>query len=133
MFSKHITLFSLILFACVATAAFFLMPIADAFAVSATSVGTQSKQVADQIVIVPKFLAVMCYIIGVFFAVRSLFALKNFIIKADDNPINHFLALGMISALLIALPYIIDVTVNTLQIKTANITSSSGSFSDTGE
>lgn len=109
-----------------------LMPFADAFA-TVTTVGGQAKQIATQVVVMPRFIAVICYVIGVFFAARSLLALKAFIEKADDNPITKFLALGSISALLIMLPYIIDVTMNTMNLQTSNITSTSQSFSETGE
>lgn len=107
------------------------MPWADAFA-SATTVGTQAKQIAGQVAVMPRFIAVICYVIGVFFSVRGLLALKGFIEKSDDTPITKPLALASVGALLIALPYIVDLMVHSLNMQTSTITSTSQSFSDEG-
>lgn len=86
---------------------------ADAFATS-TDVKMQAKALADQAAVIPRLIAVGAYVIGAFFAVRALFALKGFIEDADDTPITKVLGFGAISALLIMLPYIIDVMTNSI-------------------
>lgn len=103
---------------------------ADAFATN-TDVKQQAKVLADQAVIIPRLIAVGAYVIGAFFAVRALFALKGFIEDADDNPITKVLGFGAISALLIMLPYIIDVMTNSIGSSTASQqTSSAQKFND---
>lgn len=131
---SRFTLFSLSVFA---FGLFFLMPFVDmaAWADSSTSLGTGAKHVAKQISTVPKLIAVICYVIGTYFAVRSLLALRGFIENSDENPITRFLAFGITSALLISLPYIIQLTRETLNANYGSgtsITSSSSSFSNTG-
>lgn len=86
---------------------------ADAFAGS-TNLVDQSKQLAQQASAIPKLITVGAYVIGAFFAVRALFALKGFIESPDDNPITKVLGFGAVSALLIMLPYIINVMTNTI-------------------
>lgn len=103
------------------------LPFADAFA-TVTDVGSQAKRLADQIYQVPKLIAVACYVIGTFFAARSLLALKGFIENVDDTPVTKFLSLASTGALLIMLPYIIEVMVNSLDVQTAQISSTSDSF-----
>ncbi len=92
----------------------------------------QSQQLATQVAIVPKLIALGAYVIGAFFAVRALFALKGFIESPDDNPITKVLGFAAVSALLILLPYIIGVMTNTIGAKNTTQQSSSASFSDSG-
>lgn len=101
---------------------------ADAFA--SNTVLTQTKNLADQIYQVPKLIAVGAYVIGAFFAVRALFALKGFIEDADDNPITKVLGFGAVSALLIMLPYIIEVMTSSIGASASTQTSSASSFQD---
>lgn len=88
----------------------------------------QTKQLADQVSNIPKLIAVGAYVIGAFFAVRALFALKGFIEEPDDNPITKVLGFGAVSALLIMLPYIISVMTTTIGAKDSNIQSTSQNF-----
>lgn len=127
--------FTLAAFACLAVLTLSLLPLHDAFATS-TSLGTGAKQVAKQVSHVPKLIAVISYIIGTVFAVRALLAMKAFIENVDENPITKVIGLAATSALLISLPYIIDVTANSFGMhygEGTNITSSSSSYSATGE
>lgn len=104
------------------------MPV-DAFA-SGNTVLTQTKNLADQIYQIPKLIAVGAYVIGAFFAVRALFALKGFIEDADENPITKVLGFGAVSALLIMLPYIIEVMTTSIGASASSQTSSASSFQD---
>jgi hypothetical protein len=112
-----------------------LIPL-DAFAGSAGPAGTgiteQTKQLSSELVNVPKLIAMGSYVIGAFFAVRALFALKGFIEAPDDNPITKVLGFGAVAALLILLPYILGVMAESIGAKTGNVTSSSSNFSDNG-
>ena len=114
----------------------FLFPL-DAFA---QGVSQHSSDVADtasklskQMGNFPKLIATASYVIGTFFAVRSLFALKGFIEAPDDNPVTKVLAFGAVSAMLIMLPYIMGVLAKSMDAKNVAVTSSSQSFAtDTG-
>lgn len=101
----------------------------DAFATS-MDVKQQTADLAKQVSTIPKLIALGAYIIGTFFAVRALFALKGFIEDADDNPITKVLGFGAVSALMIMLPYIINVMTNTIGAETSNVEASHTSFSD---
>jgi len=92
-----------------------------------------NKQLGTQISQVPKLIALGAYVIGAFFAVRALFALKGFIEAPDDNPITKVLGFAAVSALLIMLPFIIDVMTNSInQTGTTKAQDSSASqFKDT--
>lgn len=122
---------SLSLLFCASFAVIALFPWAQALA-TVTTLGGQTEQLGRQIYEVPKLIAVACYVIGTFFAARSLLALKGFIEDPDDNPITKFLSLSVTAALLISLPYIIVVMKNSLDIHAYNISSTSDSFSDDG-
>ena len=94
----------------------------------------QTSQLSKQLVNVPKLIALGSYVIGAFFAVRALFALKGFIESPDDNPLTKVLGFAAVSALLILLPYIINVMTTTITKNTnvSNLKSSSQSFTDDG-
>lgn len=100
----------------------FLFPL-EAFAQN--DLVAQALGTAGQISILASLVAVLSYVIGVYFAYKALMALKGFIEKADDNPITHFLAYIITSVLLIYLPYTIGVTANTVDVKTAQTVTSS--------
>lgn len=100
----------------------------DAFAQQA-DVAASARSVSKQIVSIPRFIAVLSYVIGTAFAVRALFALKGFITAPDDNPINVFIGLLTVSTLLILLPYTVGVTQNTLALQSSqSISSTQSSF-----
>lgn len=86
----------------------------DAFATVTTDVTNQSRVLATQASNIPKMIAVGAYIIGTFFAVKALFALKGFIEAPDDNPITKAVSYGAVGALMILLPYIIGVMRNSM-------------------
>lgn len=114
-------------FALVAVALF--LPTA-AFAVDLKQ---QSTQLGTQVAIIPRLIALGAYVIGAFFAVRALFALKGFIEDPDDNPITKVLGFAAVSALLILLPYIIEVMTNTIKAGSeGTFKSSSDKFTDQG-
>jgi hypothetical protein len=92
----------------------------------------QARQLGEQMSNIPRLIAMASYVIGAFFAVRALFALKGFIESPDDNPVTKVLSFGAVAALLILLPYIIGVMTNTIGANTQNVTSSSASFTDDG-
>lgn len=127
------TMLSLGLFALMALMLFFPM---DAFAGGVTGVNNdltdQSRRIGTQIATVPKLIALGSYVIGAFFAVRALFALKGFIESPDDNPLTKVLGFAAVSTLLIMLPYIIGVMQNTLGASSGNVQSSATSFRDSG-
>src|SRR5688572_2949738 len=87
----------------------FLIPL-DAFAGDGVgdtnTLQQQQAKIGEQIGGVPRLIALGSYIIGAFFAVRALFALKGFIEAPDDNPVTKVIGFGAVSALLILLPYI---------------------------
>ena len=111
----------------------------DAFAQGGSSNTTvditkQTSQLSKQLVNVPKLIALGSYVIGAFFAVRALFALKGFIESPDDNPLTKVLGFAAVSALLILLPYIIGVMQQSITggQNNATVKSSSDSFNDQG-
>lgn len=104
---------------------------ADAFATQ-VDVIQQSQKLAKQASIIPRLIAVGAYVIGAFFAVKALFALKGFIEAPDDNPVTKVLAYAAVSALLILLPYIIGVATQSIGAQTSNQTSSATSFTEQG-
>lgn len=116
-------------FLLVAIALFF--PV-DAFAAGGVDVTQQTKQLSTQLVNVPKLIAMGAYVIGAFFAIRALFALKGFIESPDDNPITKVMGFAAVGALLIVLPYIISVATTSIGAKNENITGSSAFFNDAG-
>ena len=74
----------------------------------------QSVQLAGQASAVPRIIAIGLYVVGAFFVGRSLFALRGFIQKPDDNPITGFLGFGAVGALMIVMPYAIDLFRNAI-------------------
>lgn len=84
----------------------------DAFA--QVDIQLQSKQLASQASTIPQMIAIGLYIVGAFFIAKCLFALKGFISEPDDNPITGVLAFGAIGALMIVMPYIIQVFTNSI-------------------
>lgn len=106
-------------------AAVFFFPV-DAFATA--DLKSQTQQLGNQAAEVPRLIALGAYVIGAFFAVRALFALKGFIEKPDDNPITSVLGFAAVSALLILLPYIIEVMTNTIGAKKSDVSASSTNF-----
>lgn len=98
------------------------------------NIKTQTEQLGTQIANVPRLIALGSYVIGAFFAVRALFALKGFIESPDDNPLTKVLGFAAVSALLILLPYIIGVMQNTIAGSNtgAKVQSSAKSFTDDG-
>jgi hypothetical protein len=77
-------------------------------------VATSARSVGEQVAYVPPLMAIVSYVIGTFFAVRGLFALKGFIEKPDDTPVTRVIAYAGLASLLIFLPYSIDVVANTI-------------------
>lgn len=105
----------------------------DAFANSTTvDITQQSKTLAGQAVNLPKLIAVGCYVIGTFMAVRCLYALKGFIEAPDDNPITKVISFGAVAALLILLPFIIGLMRESMNLQKDDQVDSSAQFtSDT--
>lgn len=99
----------------------------------ATDIKAQSQQLGKQVAIIPRLIALGSYVIGAFFAVRALFALKGFIEDPDDNPITKVLGFAAVSALLILLPYIIEVMTNSIKVGSiTDVQSSQAKFVDQG-
>lgn len=105
----------------------------DAFAQSNINLDQQGRQLATQVAKMPKLIALGAYVIGAFFAVRALFALKGFIEAPDDNPITKVLGFAAVSALLIMLPYIITVMTGTIGARNDDVQSSAQSFREQGQ
>lgn len=76
-----------------------------------------TRNLGENISTVPRLIALGAYVIGAFFAVRALFALKGFIESPDDNPITKVLGFAAVSALLIMLPFVIEVMTDVLTAK----------------
>jgi hypothetical protein len=93
----------------------------------------QSQNIATQIAYVPRLIALGAYVIGAFFAVRALFALKGFIEAPDDNPLTKVLGFAAVSALLIMLPYIIGIVQSTMVLQGGQVNSSAQQFQDKGQ
>ena len=111
-----------------------LMPL-DAFANIADGgqdLNTQAKTVSTQLSNLPRLIAMGCYVIGTFFAVRALFALKGFIEAPDNNPITKVLGFAAVAVLLILLPYVLSVVTKSTGAKTVAVNSTSASFTDNG-
>lgn len=123
-----------ILFLTALTACLYLLaPYAEALASGPKTIGESAKHVSGQMSPLPKLISVICYVIGVYFAVRGLFALKGFIEKPDDNPITRTLGLLSVSALLIMLPYSLHLVKNTFKMQTGKIESAASAFSTKGD
>ena len=104
-----------------------------AYAVTTTAPITANDQIkflAAEGSNVPKLIAVLCYVIGVFYTAKALLALKNFIANSDENPINAFLSYGAIGSLLIVLPFSIATVGNTLAVRFPQVESSQRTFED---
>jgi hypothetical protein len=115
-----------------AAAAFFFP--AEAFAQTTTvDMNQQAQTLSQQMANIPRLIAMASYVIGAFFAVRSLFALKGFIESPDDNPVTKVLSFGAVAALLILLPYIIGVMTTSIGAQANPVSSSSASFTDSGD
>lgn len=111
-----------------------LMPL-DAFATmtdGGQDLKAQSATVSAQLSNLPRLIAMGCYVIGTFFAVRALFALKGFIEAPDDNPITKVLGFAAVAVLLILLPYVLSVVTKSTGAKTVDVGSSSASFKAQG-
>lgn len=114
-----------------------LMPF-DAFAAAAgigdggQDLNAQAKTVSTQLANLPRLIAMGCYVIGTFFAVRALFALKGFIEAPDDNPITKVLGFAAVAVLLILLPYVLSVVTKSTGAKNVAVQSSSSSFTAAG-
>ncbi len=78
----------------------------------------------------PQLIAVVCYVVGVFYTLRALFALKNYITNADENPINSFLSYGAIGSLLLFTPYSIALVAQSLGMRFPTVISSQDTFED---
>jgi hypothetical protein len=127
--TRKLTMFAGI---CLLAALALVLPM-DAFASTTVDVAKQSKTLAAQAVNLPKLIAVGAYVIGAFFAVRCLFALKGFVEAPDDNPITKVISFGAIAALLILLPYIIGLLRNTMGLEQDNQVDSSAQFTNDTE
>ncbi len=110
-----------------AVAAFFI-PM-DVLAQDANTLKDVQGNVGENIQGLPRLIALGSYIVGTFFAVRALLALKGFLSAPDDNPVNKAIGFGAISAMLILLPYIISVMAYTIGVGDADIASSAAAFS----
>ncbi len=113
-----------------------LMPL-EAFAAAGIGAGandlkTQAQVLGQQLTTVPRLIAMGSYVIGTFFAVRALFALKGFIEAPDDNPITKVLGFAAVAVLLILLPYVLSVVTKSTGASNVTVKSSSTSFSDDG-
>ena len=111
-----------------------LMPL-DAFANigdGGQDLKAQAKTISQQLVNIPRLIAMGCYVIGTFFAVRALFSLKGFIEAPDDNPITKVLGFAAIAVLLILLPYVLSVVTKSTGAKAVDVNSSSASFTAQG-
>jgi hypothetical protein len=82
----------------------------------ATNLQGAASQVASQSSILAGFIAMVSYVIGAAFAVRSLFALRRHIESADEHPLGPVLGYCTAAALLIMLPYSIGLTQKTMGI-----------------
>lgn len=101
----------------------------DVLAAGPDTLKTTIKNTSQQVGTLPKLISVLSYVAGSFFAVRALFALKGFIEKPDDNPVNNFIGLATLSMLLILLPYSLGLTSNTIGIGSGYVlNSTTGSF-----
>jgi hypothetical protein len=109
-----------------AAAAFFIPT--DAFANTAKDLQETTTQLGTQIGTIPRLIALAAYVIGAFFAVRALFALKGFIEAPDDNPVTKVLGFGAVAALLILLPYIINVMTKSIGASETGVSSSHAKF-----
>ena len=112
-----------------------LMPL-DAFANigdGGQDLNAQAKTVSAQMANLPRLIAMGCYVIGTFFAVRALFALKGFIEAPDDNPITKVLGFAAIAVLLILLPYVLSIVTKSTGAQVVTVKSSSASFTDAGD
>ena len=126
---KLLTLAGFVLFA---AAAFFIPTEVFAQNVGASKTTKEiTSNLGAEIITIPKLIAIGSYIIGAFFAVRSLFALKGFIENPDENPVTKVLGFGAVSALLILLPYIISVMTGTMLATEVDVSGSQGSFDAT--
>lgn len=113
-----------------------LMPF-DAFATNGIADGgqdlnMQAKQISTQLANAPRLIAMACYVIGTFFAVRALFALKGFIEAPDDNPLPKVLGFAAVAVLLILLPWVLSVITKSTGAKNVNVKSASDSFVSQG-
>lgn len=87
----------------------------------AVDVKVQAKQLAGQAKNIPKLIAVICYVIGSYFAYRGLMSLQAWIAEPDRNPLPTSLSFLVVSALLISLPHTIALYTNSIGAKSYNL------------
>jgi hypothetical protein len=90
----------------------------------------QNKQIVEQIGLIPKLIAIGCYVIGVFYTIKALIGLKNYIANPEENPINTFISFGAIGAFLIMLPYSLVFMMQTFAMGVPTVNSSASTFVD---
>lgn len=88
---------------------------------AATDIKTQSVVIGQQMSNIPKLIAITTYVMGTFFAVKGLLAMKDYINEPEKNPISQCLGYLVVSSLLILLPYTIGVFKNTLAMQSAAV------------
>ena len=127
---------TLLLILALTLCALLLLPM-DAFAQE--NFKGQTERVGNQIIVIPKFLAVVSYVLGAAFAFRAVLALRKFIDNADENPVTRVIGLAFVSAALVFLPYIIVMTATTLNankssqnVPETHVRHSDSSFADDG-
>lgn len=109
--------------------------LAQAKHMPSNTIGGTAHTLSKQVVQIPKLISVVAYVLGTAFAVKGLFALRGFIENSDENPLTAVISPLVISALLIFLPYMIVMVMETIAgaRPTTTFSSTSGSFSDTGK
>lgn len=95
--------------------AFIFMATPEAFAaVSKAGFRGTQERIAEQIVSVPIFIAVIAYVIAAFFAATGLVKLKDWISEPEKNPLNAAMFRLIVSSLLIVLPHVLIIINTTL-------------------
>lgn len=115
----------------IAIAALLGLPV-DAWAGVAPDAKGSATVLAQQSSNIPKLIAVGAYVIGTYFAVKGLLALRGWVAEPEKNPILKAIAYSVVSALLIALPYTITIFTGTIKADNFKIDNASGSFIEQG-
>lgn len=79
---------------------------ADPASAQSMGMGSVSKNIAVNIAVLPKLIAVIAYVIAAFFAATGLLKLKDWMTAPEKNPLQAALFRIIVAALLLVFPHV---------------------------
>lgn len=99
--------------ALLALAAFMVLGNSEALAQS-KQISDVSRNVGNNLVVIPRFVVLLAYVGGTFFAITGLLKLKDWIIDGSKTPLMSVIIRLSVAALMIYFPYLLIVINTTL-------------------